>query len=687
MATWKKSSQYRDMPHQQYMQTEEGQRSAQFFREDAQRRLERRNTPQRTGFATGQAQSQQSPYTSSTPYQKNPSGDFAAYSPQQNTQQFGNTTLNQSYSPGTSPYGQAPQMPTSPTDGNWANYATQNRPAPFTARYGQPDGSFSDSPNYNQRDAFIQALNNQQTPYMTGQARGMPQYDIGSAFNQASQMVPQGFQNPFAPGSPSPAGQSQNGSPGDGIQNYGGSASDPRWSHNGGQWASPGFTQRDYQAQPRQYPVGPDGLAFEGALPNLAAQAFPSQYQGLTMAPQQSPRQAPQQGGLADIQRRLSNATTQEQLLEINRDGRAMMQRPARSAVAPSSGIRARGPGDPPERAAPRTRYQQEIDRMKAQGAYGPANPISEQERRMRTASPESMAQARREMEMSVARRRADDGQMPLRFQPGASQMVGGMVQSTGATGYGFGSGQGGGSPGAIGFLSRIEGQAEPSRPAMSLADRPSNPAARKSWDARYAAQNKNNPDGTPKSHYELNKDGAYKGMTEEEAMRQKFVGDSRGSAYNNDANFRAMADEKRRERMTPTMWASMQNETVENGVRRKGGFMRQADIDAQSQWLAARGLTGVPDGSRLDENKLYEDYLASTGTSVEERMAADRQTNAAREAERAALPPTYRQQQMDERARRAQSQEDIIRQFQQERGFDPRAMMSRPGNRSPIYI
>ena len=164
-------------------------------------------------------------------------------------------------------------MPTSPTDGNWANYATQNRPAPFTARYGQPDGSFSDSPNYNQRDAFIQALNNQQTPYMTGQARGMPQYDIGSAFNQASQMVQQGFQNPFAP---------------------------------------------NLAAQPQQPP-----------LQNLAAQAFPSQYQGLTMAPQ--PRQAPQQGGLADIQRRLSNATTQEQLLEINRDGRAMMQQQAES--------------------------------------------------------------------------------------------------------------------------------------------------------------------------------------------------------------------------------------------------------------------------------------------------------------------------------------------------------------------
>ena len=333
-------------------------------------------------FATGQAQSQQSPYAGSTPYKKNPAGDFAAYSPQR-TQGFGNTSQS------TSPYGQSPQMPTSPTDGNWANYATPDRPT-FQARYGQLDGTYADSPNYNQRDAFIQALNNQQTPYMTGQRSGPPQFDIGGAWNQASQMVQQGFQNPFAPNLAA-------------------------------------------QANP---------------LPSLASQAFPSQYQGLTMAPQQ--------GGFADIQRRLSNATTQEQLLEINRDGRAMMQPPARSA---SAGIRARGPGDPPERAAPRTRYQQEIDRMKSQGAYGPANPISEQERRMRTASPESMAQARREMEMSVARRRADDGQMPLRFQPGASQMVGGRIQSTGATGYGFGSGQGGPNPGAVGYYNRTGNQ------------------------------------------------------------------------------------------------------------------------------------------------------------------------------------------------------------------------------------
>ena len=345
-------------------------------------------------FATGQAQSQQSPYSGSTPYKKNPAGDFAAYTPQQ--QPFGNTA--QSYSPGTSPYGQAP---TSPTDGNWANYATQNRPAPFTARYGQPDGSFADSPNYNQRDAFIQALNNQQTPYLTGQASGMPQYDIGAAWNQASQMMQQGFQNPFAPNLAA-------------------------------------------QAQPQQSP-----------LPSLAAQAFPSQY--LTMAPQQDP----QQGGLADIQRRLSNATTQDQLLEINRDGRAWMQQqpPARPQAA---GIRARGPGDPPERAAPKTRYQQEIDRMKAQGAYGPARQLSANEQRLADAlnsSDSVQADRERARQAMYAERGRNAGQTPLRFQPGASQMVGGMVQSTGATGYGFGSGQGGPNPGAIGYYNRTGSQ------------------------------------------------------------------------------------------------------------------------------------------------------------------------------------------------------------------------------------
>jgi hypothetical protein len=116
---------------------------------------------------------------------------------------------------------------------------------------------------------------------------------------------------------------------------------------------------------------------------------------------------------------------------------------------------------------------------------------------------------------------------------------------------------------------------------------------------------------------------------------------------------------------------------------------MKNSDIDAQSQWLTQRGLTGIPDGTKLDENRIYEDYLASQGTSVDARMSAASQAEAEKQAARKALPPSYLEQVTAERARRAQSQEDVIRQFQRERGFDPREMMNRGGrrNRSPIYI
>ena len=102
----------------------------------------------------GQAQSQQSPYATSTPY--------AAYNP------------------------------------NIANNPQAPRPPAFQASYGQPDGSFSSQPNFGQRDAFIQNLNQQAGM----QAGGMPQFNFGQAWNQAGNMVQQGWQNPFAPQSP-----------------------------------------------------------------------------------------------------------------------------------------------------------------------------------------------------------------------------------------------------------------------------------------------------------------------------------------------------------------------------------------------------------------------------------------------------------------------------------------------------
>jgi hypothetical protein len=113
----------------------------------------------------GQAQSQQSPYATSTPY--------AAYNP------------------------------------NIANNPQAPRPPAFQASYGQPDGSFSSQPNFGQRDAFIQNLN-QQAGMQTG---GMPQFNFGQAWNQAGNMVQQGWQNPFAPQPMTPPGKPEPASP------------------------------------------------------------------------------------------------------------------------------------------------------------------------------------------------------------------------------------------------------------------------------------------------------------------------------------------------------------------------------------------------------------------------------------------------------------------------------------------
>ena len=72
-------------------------------------------------------------------------------------------------------------------------------PAPgFTAQYRNFDGSVSDSPNYAQRDAFVQSLNDALLPYQTGRASGAPTYDFPALLSQANEMVDAGYQNPFA---------------------------------------------------------------------------------------------------------------------------------------------------------------------------------------------------------------------------------------------------------------------------------------------------------------------------------------------------------------------------------------------------------------------------------------------------------------------------------------------------------
>ena len=290
------------------------------------------------------------------------------------------------------------------------------------------------------------------------------------------------------------------------------------------------------------------------------------------------------------------------------------------------------------------------------------------------------------------------------------SQMVGGMVQSTGATGNGFGSGQGGPNPGAIGYMNpRSEFQAP--QPLDSLGPRPVNPTDRKSWDAKAAAINRRQNGqaqndrvraaATDKDSYQqavfdrdydLNQASLERrGVTRDQYYDQRKLESQASDAWKNDTEFQKAWEDSQRSQMTPTMYASQQNETVKNGGRTKAGFMKQSDIDAQSQWLAERGITGVPDGSpRATLDGVYKQYAAGKGIDYAANYDAGNQGRFDM-FQRANKNPggvnDFVAAQQAEKNRRAQSQEDIIRQFQQQRGFDPRQMMGRQRNRPPVYI
>jgi hypothetical protein len=82
--------------------------------------------------------------------------------------------------------------------GNYANMAPDMRPPGFTASYSDPFGGMSSVPNYGQRDAFIQQLNDRTGQYQQGNLQGMPSFDFGSMWSNAGQMAQSGWQNPFA---------------------------------------------------------------------------------------------------------------------------------------------------------------------------------------------------------------------------------------------------------------------------------------------------------------------------------------------------------------------------------------------------------------------------------------------------------------------------------------------------------
>ena len=81
----------------------------------------------------------------------------------------------------------------------WANNAP--RPPAFQSQTNNFDGTQSQAPNFQQRDAFISQINNQlgqMQQQSWQQPMGAPQFNFPQMWGQAGQMVEQGWQNPFA---------------------------------------------------------------------------------------------------------------------------------------------------------------------------------------------------------------------------------------------------------------------------------------------------------------------------------------------------------------------------------------------------------------------------------------------------------------------------------------------------------
>lgn len=70
----------------------------------------------------------------------------------------------------------------------------------FSAQYTDLQGRVSGQPDYAQRDAFVNLINESLLPYQLGKRSGPPQYDILSMLNRASESSQAGYQNPFASG-------------------------------------------------------------------------------------------------------------------------------------------------------------------------------------------------------------------------------------------------------------------------------------------------------------------------------------------------------------------------------------------------------------------------------------------------------------------------------------------------------
>ena len=90
-------------------------------------------------------------------------------------------------------------------EGNLAYMPVDKRPAPFQAQYADFDGTISDAPVTNKRDALIERINAAASPYFANSGirdttMGPQQFDMPSLMRQAGDMASQGYVNPLLQG-------------------------------------------------------------------------------------------------------------------------------------------------------------------------------------------------------------------------------------------------------------------------------------------------------------------------------------------------------------------------------------------------------------------------------------------------------------------------------------------------------
>lgn len=204
---WQRSPQYANMPHEQYMQTPEGRQYQESARRWEQWQRANAPTPSKPGPSRPSVPMQPQGMTPSKPAVPMPQyGQPGGMTPSKPGPGRPSVPMAPSYSPGQAKPQQSPYATSTPY-GQQPPSQQPNRPPPFLATTQNFDGTQSQMPNFQQRDAFIAQINNQlgQMQQQSWQRPGMgaPQFNFPQMWGQAGQMAEQGFRNPFA----APAGR------------------------------------------------------------------------------------------------------------------------------------------------------------------------------------------------------------------------------------------------------------------------------------------------------------------------------------------------------------------------------------------------------------------------------------------------------------------------------------------------